>query len=160
MQQGGGGGGGSGGGHGGNQSQYGEKTSAAASHMTQQQQQQQPVEPASPISSRPPATSITSNFDELMRLSGGGEEDEGDRAGGVASGNRWPRQETLGLLKIRSDMDAAFREATVKGPLWEDVSRFCFAFPSYIINIIFFFKKKLKCIINYSGGSPSPNSSS
>ncbi|CAN7123446.1 unnamed protein product [Brassica rapa subsp. narinosa] len=38
-------------------------------------------------------------------------------------GNRWPRQETLALLKIRSDMGIAFRDATVKGPLWEEVSR-------------------------------------
>lgn len=82
---------------------------------------QQPVESASPISSRPP-----SNMDELIKLSsGGGDEDaEGDRAGGLASGNRWPRQETLALLKIRSDMDAAFRDATIKGPLWEDISRY------------------------------------
>ncbi|MBA0848672.1 hypothetical protein Goshw_005388 [Gossypium schwendimanii] len=46
--------------------------------------------------------------------------DEGDRSIG---GNRWPRQETLALLKIRSDMDVTFREASVKGPLWEEVSR-------------------------------------
>ncbi|XP_010531649.2 PREDICTED: trihelix transcription factor GT-2-like [Tarenaya hassleriana] len=38
-------------------------------------------------------------------------------------GNRWPRQETLALLKIRSDMDIAFRDASVKGPLWGEVSR-------------------------------------
>ncbi|XP_010539733.1 PREDICTED: trihelix transcription factor GT-2 [Tarenaya hassleriana] len=38
-------------------------------------------------------------------------------------GNRWPRQETLALLKIRSDMDTAFRDASVKGPLWDEVSR-------------------------------------
>ncbi|XP_039022073.1 trihelix transcription factor GT-2-like isoform X2 [Hibiscus syriacus] len=38
-------------------------------------------------------------------------------------GNRWPRQETLALLKIRSDMDVTFRDASVKGPLWEEVSR-------------------------------------
>jgi hypothetical protein len=29
----------------------------------------------------------------------------------------------MALLKIRSDMDVAFRDASVKGPLWEDVSR-------------------------------------
>ena len=108
-------------------------TSAAlATHM---QQQQQEVEEASPISSRPPATAATTsgggavNLDEFMRLSsGGGAEDDiagedADRTGGVASGNRWPRQETLALLQIRSEMDAAFRDATLKGPLWEDVSR-------------------------------------
>ncbi|CAM8989249.1 unnamed protein product [Rhodiola kirilowii] len=74
------------------------------------------VEAASPISSRPPASSI--NFDELV--------DDPDRAGGgggVSSGNRWPRQETLALLKIRSEMDVAFRDATLKGPLWDEVSR-------------------------------------
>ncbi|KAJ0049458.1 hypothetical protein Pint_14958 [Pistacia integerrima] len=112
---------------GGSQSQYAEMTPAAAgaaTTTTTAHMGQQPVESASPISSRPP-----SNFDELIRLSsggggGGGDEDtEGDRAGGVASGNRWPRQETLALLNIRSDMDVAFRDATIKGPLWEDVSR-------------------------------------
>lgn len=46
--------------------------------------------------------------------------EEGDKSFG---GNRWPRQETLALLKIRSDMDVAFRDASVKGPLWEEVSR-------------------------------------
>ncbi|XP_034674361.1 trihelix transcription factor GT-2-like [Vitis riparia] len=58
--------------------------------------------------------------------SGGyGEEDrgrgeEGDRG---SAGNRWPRQETLALLKIRSDMDVTFRDSSLKGPLWEEVSR-------------------------------------
>ena len=37
--------------------------------------------------------------------------------------NRWPRQETLALLKTRSAMDAVFRDSSLKGPLWEDVSR-------------------------------------
>ena len=121
-----------GGGGGAHQSQYGEMgaptTGAVSSSHMVSEQSEQLVEAASPISSRPPASG---NLDEFMRLaSGGGDEggDEGDRAGGggttgVASGNRWPRQETLALLKIRSDMDATFRDATVKGPLWEDVSR-------------------------------------
>ncbi|KAJ9166807.1 hypothetical protein P3X46_021505 [Hevea brasiliensis] len=47
--------------------------------------------------------------------------DEGDRMSYGA--NRWPRQETLALLKIRSDMDAVFRDSSLKGPLWEEVSR-------------------------------------
>ncbi|KVH98630.1 Myb-like domain-containing protein, partial [Cynara cardunculus var. scolymus] len=46
--------------------------------------------------------------------------EEGDRNSG---GNRWPKQETLALIKIRSDMDAAFRDSNLKGPLWDDVSR-------------------------------------
>ncbi|GMH17107.1 hypothetical protein Nepgr_018948 [Nepenthes gracilis] len=55
-----------------------------------------------------------------------GEEDNerGDDVGYRSpAGNRWPRQETLTLLKIRSDMDAIFRDSTLKGPLWEEVSR-------------------------------------
>lgn len=47
--------------------------------------------------------------------------EENERIGG--GGNRWPRQETLALLKIRSDMDVTFRDASLKGPLWEEVSR-------------------------------------
>ncbi|KAB5568483.1 hypothetical protein DKX38_002276 [Salix brachista] len=38
-------------------------------------------------------------------------------------GNRWPRQETSALLKIRSGMDAVFRVSSLKGPLWEEISR-------------------------------------
>lgn len=71
-----------------------------------------------------------------------GEEDKGrvdelcERS--LFGGNRWPRQETLALLKIRSDMDAVFRDSSLKGPLWEEISRydlqkkkktlFCFCF--------------------------------
>ncbi|KAG6432545.1 hypothetical protein SASPL_104125 [Salvia splendens] len=51
----------------------------------------------------------------------GGGVDENERIGG--GGNRWPRQETVALLKIRSDMDVTFRDASLKGPLWEEVSR-------------------------------------
>ncbi|KAK0608805.1 hypothetical protein LWI29_036316 [Acer saccharum] len=57
---------------------------------------------------------------------GGGEEEdkvrdeESDRSLG---GNRWPREETLALLKIRSDMDTAFKDSGLKAPLWEEVSR-------------------------------------
>lgn len=47
--------------------------------------------------------------------------EEGEKSGG--GGNRWPRQETLALLKIRSEMDLAFRDSSLKGPLWEDISR-------------------------------------
>ncbi|KAI3513602.1 hypothetical protein L1887_20938 [Cichorium endivia] len=51
---------------------------------------------------------------------GGGFTEDGDRN---SSGNRWPKQETLALIKIRSEMDAAFRDSNLKGPLWDDVSR-------------------------------------
>ncbi|KAL7254672.1 hypothetical protein ACSBR1_008928 [Camellia fascicularis] len=46
--------------------------------------------------------------------------EDGDRS---LTGNRWPREETLALLKIRSDMDLAFRDSTLKAPLWDQVSR-------------------------------------
>ncbi|KAJ3682155.1 hypothetical protein LUZ60_014728 [Juncus effusus] len=83
------------------------------------------AEAASPINSRPPPTQPS--FEELLPGGAGGNfpddlaGDETDRGG--TSGNRWPRQETLALLKIRSEMDATFRDATLKGPLWEEVSR-------------------------------------
>ncbi|KAL3716105.1 hypothetical protein ACJRO7_007816 [Eucalyptus globulus] len=48
-------------------------------------------------------------------------------AGGLESENggngRWPRQETLTLLEIRSRLDSRFKEANQKGPLWDEVSR-------------------------------------
>lgn len=47
--------------------------------------------------------------------------DEGERGGGGV--NRWPREETLALLRIRSGMDSNFRDSNIKGPLWENVSR-------------------------------------
>lgn len=50
-----------------------------------------------------------------------GRGEEGERNLGGSS--RWPRQETLALLKIRSDMDVAFRDSPFKRPLWEEVSR-------------------------------------
>ncbi|KAL4368596.1 hypothetical protein GQ457_05G008920 [Hibiscus cannabinus] len=43
--------------------------------------------------------------------------------GNFSSGNRWPRQETLALLQIRSEMGVAFRDSGIKAPLWEEVSR-------------------------------------
>ncbi|CAF2056618.1 hypothetical protein HID58_070442 [Brassica napus] len=80
------------------------------------------VEEASPISSRPPA-----NMEELMRFSAAADEGGGLGGGGSSasssSGNRWPREETLALLRIRSEMDSTFRDATLKAPLWEHVSR-------------------------------------
>ncbi|KAF8105405.1 hypothetical protein N665_0158s0086 [Sinapis alba] len=79
------------------------------------------VEEASPISSRPPA-----NMEELMRFSAAGDDGGGLGGGGSSSsssGNRWPREETLALLRIRSEMDSTFRDATLKAPLWEHVSR-------------------------------------
>ncbi|CAH2054272.1 unnamed protein product [Thlaspi arvense] len=36
---------------------------------------------------------------------------------------RWPRQETLMLLEVRSRLDHKFKEANQKAPLWDEVSR-------------------------------------
>ncbi|KAI3984874.1 hypothetical protein MKX01_004642 [Papaver californicum] len=44
----------------------------------------------------------------------------GDNGGG---NSRWPRQETLKLLEIRSSLDNKFKEANQKGPLWDEVAR-------------------------------------
>ncbi|CAN6845546.1 hypothetical protein Bca4012_050471 [Brassica carinata] len=60
---------------------------------------------------------------------GGSGEDEKDMTMeeigevGGGGGNRWPRPETLALLRIRSEMDKAFRDSTLKAPLWEEISR-------------------------------------
>ncbi|KAJ0231652.1 hypothetical protein HA466_0297700 [Hirschfeldia incana] len=48
-------------------------------------------------------------------------EEAGELGGG--GGNRWPRPETLALLRIRSEMDKSFRDSTLKSPLWEEISR-------------------------------------
>ncbi|KAI3820345.1 hypothetical protein L1987_07891 [Smallanthus sonchifolius] len=73
---------------------------------------------SAPPHESPPATAAagSSGFSEDER----GRIDDGGRNSG---GNRWPRQETLALLKIRSDMDVAFRDSSLKGPLWDEVSR-------------------------------------
>ncbi|CAN6439657.1 unnamed protein product [Victoria cruziana] len=66
-----------------------------------------------------------------------GEEGEGDdqeeRCGGIPEiggekplhehTNRWPREETLALLKIRSSVEATIRDSNFKGTVWEHVSR-------------------------------------
>ena len=48
--------------------------------------------------------------------------------GGDAATGRWPRQETLTLLEIRSRLDPKFKEANQKGPLWDEVSRYFISF--------------------------------
>ena len=62
-------------------------------------------------------------------LGGSGEEEKdmkmektGEAGGG--GGNRWPRPETLALLRIRSVMDKTFRVSTLKASLWEEIARF------------------------------------
>ena len=49
---------------------------------------------------------------------------DGGGLGGSGGTGRWPRQETLTLLEIRSRLDHKFKEANQKGPFWDEVSRF------------------------------------
>ncbi|EPS63689.1 hypothetical protein M569_11095 [Genlisea aurea] len=58
-------------------------------------------------------------------VGGGGFDVVGVNSGGGDGGTgRWPRQETLTLLEIRSRLDPKFKEANQKGPLWDEISRF------------------------------------
>ncbi|KAF2307582.1 hypothetical protein GH714_029907 [Hevea brasiliensis] len=43
--------------------------------------------------------------------------------GGDGGTGRWPRQETLTLLEIRSRLDSKFKEANQKGPLWDEMRK-------------------------------------
>ena len=62
--------------------------------------------------------------DEMIGMDVDANSGEGNEGNKMSfGGNRWPRQETLALLKIRSDMDSVFRDSSLKGPLWEEVSR-------------------------------------
>ncbi|KAJ7525291.1 hypothetical protein O6H91_17G044300 [Diphasiastrum complanatum] len=99
----------------------------------QQFQQQQLVQKLGFSSDSPERISANaskpfpSSFKQMLaaRDSSFGEEeglDDDERSGG-GPGSRWPRQETLALIRVRSDMDSAFRDAALKGPLWEEVSR-------------------------------------
>ncbi|KAK4432533.1 Trihelix transcription factor PTL [Sesamum alatum] len=47
----------------------------------------------------------------------------GGGGGGDGGTGRWPRQETLTLLEIRSRLNPKFKEANQKGPLWDEISR-------------------------------------
>ncbi|KAL1541361.1 trihelix transcription factor PTL-like [Salvia divinorum] len=49
--------------------------------------------------------------------------DGGLAGGGDGGAGRWPRQETLTLLEIRSRLDPKFKEANQKSPLWDEISR-------------------------------------
>jgi hypothetical protein len=42
---------------------------------------------------------------------------------GDGGGARWPRQETLTLLEVRTRLNTRFRQSIQKAPLWDEVSR-------------------------------------
>lgn len=85
---------------------------------TQQQHHQQPQPSYEELAAASGAGGSSFPDDDMLGDSGG------HSGGGLGSGgNRWPREETLALIRIRSEMDTTFRDATLKGPLWEEVSR-------------------------------------
>ncbi|XP_044954348.1 trihelix transcription factor GTL1-like isoform X1 [Hordeum vulgare subsp. vulgare] len=68
------------------------------------------------------AGAVSFHEDDDMPVDGGSGRSALD-AGAGGSGSRWPREETVALIRIRSEMDAAFRNAALKAPVWEEVSR-------------------------------------
>ncbi|XP_047181192.1 trihelix transcription factor GTL1-like isoform X1 [Vigna umbellata] len=49
--------------------------------------------------------------------------EDGEAGDRNSAASRWPKEETMALLKIRSDMDVAFRDTNPKAPLWDQVSK-------------------------------------
>ncbi|KAI9090670.1 hypothetical protein K1719_028523 [Acacia pycnantha] len=78
-----------------------------------------PAAAAPPPTVATPATTASAFTPPLSGL----EADTPGCLAGDASTGRWPRQETLTLLEIRSRLDPKFKEANQKGPLWDEVSR-------------------------------------
>lgn len=77
-------------------------------------------------SAAPPPTTTATNTNTVVPTSNAtltGLDADAACLGGDASTGRWPRQETLTLLEIRSRLDSKFKEANQKGPLWDEVSR-------------------------------------
>lgn len=75
---------------------------------------------------RSDSTTTASVTTSAASLSHGLEMEGGGLGGGLGCDGgtgRWPRQETLTLLEIRSRLDSKFKEANQKGPLWDEVSR-------------------------------------
>ncbi|KAL5545918.1 hypothetical protein UlMin_005605, partial [Ulmus minor] len=67
--------------------------------------------------------SITVTGNSAPSMSGGLEVETAGCLAADGGTGRWPRQETLTLLEIRSRLDSKFKEANQKGPLWDEVSR-------------------------------------
>lgn len=84
-----------------------------------------------------PAANTGAGASSTISAAGGGglsgfEMETGGLIGGGDGGTgRWPRQETLTLLEIRSRLDAKFKEANQKGPLWDEVSRYVIIHSAY-----------------------------
>lgn len=111
--------------------------------MLHQQQQQQQQGASSPPP--PPGFAAAAAMDvEQQEGGGGGGGGGGEDSERTSGGNRWPQQETIALLKIRSEMDAEFKDSSIKGPLWQQVSRFIWTtclhvFYPYMLFLCFYF---------------------
>ncbi|KAK4348394.1 hypothetical protein RND71_031149 [Anisodus tanguticus] len=84
--------------------------------LTTHHQQHEFLTDSSPVAAAGAATT-SAGFSGIDQMEAGGGVGGGDGSG------RWPRQETLTLLEIRSRLDSKFKEANQKGPLWDEVSR-------------------------------------
>ena len=94
-------------------------------------------------SAAPPPTTTATNTNTVVPTSNAtltGLDADAACLGGDASTGRWPRQETLTLLEIRSRLDSKFKEANQKGPLWDEVSRYT------LIQLIRFFFSLNFCV--------------
>ncbi|EFJ32875.1 hypothetical protein SELMODRAFT_85122, partial [Selaginella moellendorffii] len=75
-----------------------------------------------PGGAAPPGPPSLAQQDHQQKFDEEGGVDDGDRGGG-GGGQRWLKEETSALIKIRNDMDRSFRDSPLKGPLWAEVSR-------------------------------------
>lgn len=91
-----------------------------------------PTDSATNIAVATPTTTTSASTPPLSCL----EAETAGCIGGDASTGRWPRQETLTLLEIRSRLDSKFKEANQKGPLWVEVSRYHFKHYSLLFSTL------------------------
>ena len=101
-----------------------------------------------------PSPENSAAAEEDGAASSAGFKEESDRSW---AGNRWPREETIALLKVRSSMDTVFRDASLKAPLWEEVSRlvrlddFLFVYCGNFVELWFFSVLELELLIDFRG---------
>ncbi|KAG8071625.1 hypothetical protein GUJ93_ZPchr0006g45802 [Zizania palustris] len=77
-----------------------------------------------PVGSK--SAAVNFHDDDMMGLNiveGRGRGSGTSDGGPGGSSNRWPRDETLALIRIRTEMDAMFQNAALKAPIWEELSR-------------------------------------
>jgi len=70
-----------------------------------------------------PETPLENPEGGAAAVSEGMKAEDGEGGDRNSAASRWPKEETMALLKIRSDMDVAFRDTNPKAPLWDQVSK-------------------------------------